>query len=266
MADPRTKASQDGPAPETKQPGGSEGFTPRPHAPPSGLAARLRYSARLLADFQVRTVHAHVKAFLSGLSGSVLDLGCGEGPYRHLLGAGARYIGVDFEGSGHFEYAGVPDVIHYDGKKLPFDTASIDHVLCTEVLEHCPAPDQIVREIHRVLRPGGTALFTVPWSARYHYIPHDYFRYTPSKLEMLFKDFPSVRIEPRGTDLTSIASKLMVFALRPLMGVGRGPLAVPLAGALSPLAAGALAAGHLSLVFKIGSPDDPLGYTVWLTR
>jgi SAM-dependent methyltransferase len=256
---PRAKAS------ETHKVAG-EGFTPRPHAPPSGLAARLRFNARLLADFQVRTVHAHVKSFLSSLSGNVLDLGCGEGPYRHLLGKGAHYIGVDFEGSGHFEYAGVPDVIHYDGKRLPFETGSIDHVLCTEVLEHCPLPEQIVGEVRRVLKPGGSALFTVPWSARYHYIPHDFFRYTPSTLETLFKGFSSVRIEPRGTDLTSVASKLLVLALRPLMGGKRGPLALPLVAALSPVAVGALAAGHLSLAFEIGSPDDPLGYTIWLTR
>ena len=196
----------------------------------------------------------------------MLDLGCGRGPYRHLLRAGTHYVGVDFEGSGHFAYAGVPDVIHYDGRRLPFETGSFDHLLCTEVLEHCPEPEQTVREAHRVLKPGGTAMFTVPWSARYHYMPHDFFRYTPSKLEMLFNEFSSVRIEPRGTDLTSIASKLMVLALRPLLGAARGPLALPLAGALSPIAVGALAAGHLSLAFKIGSPDDPLGYTVWLTR
>lgn len=243
-----------------------ERFRPLPHAGPGTAWARLRFAARLAVDLQVRTVHRHMRQFLPGLTGKVLDLGCGQSPYRHLLGAGARYLGVDFEGSRHFEYAKEKDVTYFDGLRIPLEDGSVDHVICTEVLEHCPEPEQLLREVHRVLKAGGTGVFTVPWSARYHYIPHDYFRYSPSMLRILFRDFARVEVEPRGSDVVTIASKVVVLAFRPLLGGALRPLAVLQALVLSPLALLAVVVGQLGLVLRLGSTDDPLGYTVWLTR
>jgi len=228
--------------------------------------ARLRFAARLMLDLQVRSVHRHMRRFLPGLSGKVLDVGCGQGPYRHLLGPDAKYVGMDFEGSSHFEYEGVNDVTYFDGKHIPLENGSIDHFICTEVLEHCPDPAVLVREIHRVLRPGGTGVVTVPWSARYHYIPHDYFRYTPAMLAILFADFGRVDVEPRGTDVAAITSKIIVLAFRPLLGGKRGPAALLGTALLTPLALVAASIGQASLALDFGSPDDPLGYTVWVTK
>ena len=45
-----------------------------------------------------------------------------------------------------------------DAHKLPFKTASFDLVLCTEVLEHVVAPEKVVSEIEKVLKPGGVAV------------------------------------------------------------------------------------------------------------
>ena len=219
-----------------------------------------------MLDLQVRSVHQHMRQFLPTLSGKVLDVGCGQSPYRHLLGPDAQYQGIDFEGSSHFEYEAENDVTYFDGRRIPFEDGSIDHVLCTEVLEHCPDPALLVEEMHRVLRPGGTGVVTVPWSARYHYIPHDYFRYTPSMLAILFKDFAKAEVEARGTDVTSIASKMIVLAFRPLLGGKRGPVALLGTGLMAMPALAAAAVGQVSLALALGSPDDPLGYTVWIRK
>ena len=228
--------------------------------------ARLRFAARLSMDLQVRSVHRDMRKFLPSLAGDVLDVGCGQSPYRHLLGPGARYFGIDFEGSNHFEYAAENDVTYFDGRRIPLGDSSVDHVLCTEVLEHCPDPALVVREVHRVLKKGGTGVFTVPWSARYHYIPYDYFRYTPSMLAILFKEFARAEIEARGTDVTAISAKIIVATLRPLLG-GKSSAASLVATALmAPTALVAGAVGQLSLALDLGSPDDPLGYTVWITK
>jgi SAM-dependent methyltransferase len=244
-----------------------EQFKPVPHSAPTGWSSRVKFASRLLLDFQVRTVHRHVQAFLSGLTGNILDLGCGQSPYRHLLDPGANYLGMDFEGAENFEYKDQPDVTYFDGKHLPLPDASVDHVLCTEVLEHSPEPAALVQEVLRVMKPGATGLFSIPWSARYHYIPYDYFRYTPSMLKLLFKDFTALRIEPRGTEVTSIAAKTMVLALRPLLNGKRpSPGSLLSMALLAPLVPAALVAGHLSLSLGLGSADDPLGYTVWITR
>lgn len=73
--------------------------------------------------------------------------------------------------------AGAPDV-RADVAALPFASGSFDAVICSEVLEHVSDPRVAVREIARVLRPGGVALISVPFLFRIHPDPNDYGRYT----------------------------------------------------------------------------------------
>lgn len=243
-----------------------EGFKPLPHTGPKGILARLRFTARLALDLQVRTVHRDMRRFLPGLRGNVLDLGCGQSPYRHLLGPDANYLGLDFQGSRHFDYQEERDVTYFDGTKIPLEDETVDHVICTEVLEHCQEPAVLLREVHRVLRRGGTGVFTVPWSARFHYIPHDYLRFTPSMLRILFQCFARADVEPRGTDVTAISSKVVVLAFRPLLGGDRGVLPILWSVLFAPVAVAFAIIGQASITFKVGSPDDPLGYTVWIVK
>ena len=119
-----------------------------------------------------------------------------------------------------------------------------------------------------MLWPGGSGVVTVPWSTRYHYIPYDYHRFTPSKLRSLFAAFSSVSIQPRGTDITAIVSKIIVAYLRLLVPKQKALLLVSFIPAilLAPLIALCLIIGHLSLLLKVGSTDDPLGYTIWVHK
>jgi SAM-dependent methyltransferase len=248
----------------------TEDFQPFAHVPPDTLGRRLAFRARLLADFQVRTVQADVLKLLSSASGRLLDVGCGASPYRHLVDDRRfEYTGVDIQDAAKFGYER-PNVVPYDGKHLPFETASFDAILCTEVLEHVEQPAVLVGEMHRVLKPGAVALVTVPWSARYHYVPWDFHRFTPTALEHMFKAFASAEIIPRGTDLTAIASKILVACMRgaaPGGGdLGRKVKDVAVALSLAPLAVPAVLMGHASLAAGLGSTDDPLGYSIFLTR
>jgi SAM-dependent methyltransferase len=94
----------------------------------------------------------------------LVDVGCGEG--RHVVEAarrGAVAVGVDVapafrdgarRGWGDFALA--------DGARLPFDPASFDAAVCTEVLEHVDDPVACIAELSRVLRPGGRLAVSVP--------------------------------------------------------------------------------------------------------
>ena len=62
--------------------------------------------------------------------------------------------------------------------------------------------------MRRVLKPGGTLLATVPFSARVHYAPYDVHRFTKYALTEMFAGFEAVTIEERGNDLAVIANKL----------------------------------------------------------
>lgn len=98
----------------------------------------------------------------------VLDAGSGLGTALHLLGQAlpdATAIGTDVDPQRHLDgrRAGVrAPVTAADLAALPHADESFDVVLCSEVLEHVDDADDALRELHRVLRPGGRLLVSVP--------------------------------------------------------------------------------------------------------
>ena len=107
----------------------------------------------------------------------VLDLGCGFG--RHAYESARRGADVIAVDPGADEVEGVASVfaamgeagelrdvrvatVRGDGLRLPFDDATFDRVICSEVLEHLRDDRTAMAELARVLRPGGTMAITVP--------------------------------------------------------------------------------------------------------
>lgn len=247
-----------------------EGFKPVSNTPPNTFINKLKFQARLILDFQMSTVYRDLRQFLPKMRGKVIDIGCGYSPYKHLLNSQTtQYYGLDIEeASQNFDYENF-QIIHFDGKNIPLTDNSMDGFICTEVLEHIQEPEKFIAEIYRVLKMGGVGIVTIPWSARYHYIPYDYYRYTPSTLNCLFQDFSSIKIIPRGTDITTIISKILVVYFRGLHSPRQlisWLLKVLLNLVFSPFIILCIVIGHLSLAFSLGSQDDPLGYTIQLQK
>ncbi|HEX4600761.1 MAG TPA: class I SAM-dependent methyltransferase [Gemmatimonadales bacterium] len=89
---------------------------------------------------------------------AVLDIGARDGGLRRYLPPDVRYQGIDIAP----EFAG-PDVLIQDiSHGIPFSADAYDFVFCIEVLEHVPNPFGTLAEIHRVLRPGGVLVLSVP--------------------------------------------------------------------------------------------------------
>jgi SAM-dependent methyltransferase len=116
------------------------------------------------------------------LTGKLLDVGCGSKPYRTLFD-GAQYVGLDID-SETARLRGVADAF-YDGGRFPFADGEFASVLCNQVLEHVFQPEEFVREIRRVLAPGGRLLMTVPFVWDEHEQPYDFARYTSFGLQAL---------------------------------------------------------------------------------
>ncbi len=158
--------------------------------------------------------------------GVLLDVGVSEGPYRRLFEPLVdRYVGLEYPPSILDKQ---PDLwkildrakksvdVFGDGNALPFAEGSFDTVLCTEVLEHVPEPGQLVRQMARVLKPGGRLLCTVPFSQPLHELPNDYYRFTPSALEII-SEAAGLQVEsitPRGNFATTMGASLSQFLLR----------------------------------------------------
>ena len=114
-----------------------------------------------------------------------LDLGCGARPYESLF-AVERYVGLDVAVSGHPPEGKRHDLL-FDGANIPVRAASVDGVLCTQVLEHTAQPAALLAEIQRVLKPGGALVMTAPFVWEEHEQPYDFFRYTEFGLRRLLE-------------------------------------------------------------------------------
>lgn len=94
----------------------------------------------------------------------VVEVGCGAGGFLPRLDGLGTSIGIELEGDlaalSHSR-SGAPTVCA-DAYELPLADGSHDLVCLFDALEHMPDEDQVLREVHRVLRPGGVAFFSVP--------------------------------------------------------------------------------------------------------
>uniref|UniRef100_A0A7V4LCV3 SAM-dependent methyltransferase n=1 Tax=Desulfobacca acetoxidans TaxID=60893 RepID=A0A7V4LCV3_9BACT len=132
------------------------------------------------------------------LKGRVLDLGCGNQPYRPYLPRAEMYVGLDYPATREAMDSRVKPQVYGDGRELPFAAASFDGVLCSQVLEHVAHPEAVIRELARVLRPGGTAIISVPFFYNLHMEPFDYFRFSPYGLKELLERQGLKVLELRG--------------------------------------------------------------------
>jgi SAM-dependent methyltransferase len=148
-----------------------------------------------------------------------LDLGSEKSPYRAELGTRGyevrtlditREHGADYAGTA--EETGLPD-------------ASFDLVLCTQVIEHCLNPWAAVREIHRILRPGGHLIVSAPHVWFYHPHPTDHWRYTQEGMAHLCREaglMPVMLLAQGGSVLTLM--QVLNFLSYGLLGRAGAPV------------------------------------------
>jgi len=128
----------------------------------------------------------------------VLDAGAGQTPYREWF-KHTRYVAVDFaEGEKAWDYNSLDAIGQLE--RLPFPDHTFDAVISTQVLEHVPEPEKMLREIFRVLKPGASLYLSAPLGFGEHQQPYDYYRYTQYGLKYLLEKvgFLIHDIKPRG--------------------------------------------------------------------
>jgi SAM-dependent methyltransferase len=155
-------------------------------AAPAGGDRRGGEMAKELGNLLVNRIHdRYLELFASRyLRGRLIDIGCGVKPYAAMMAPFvSEHVGVDHPDAAHgLERADLVGPAY----ALPVPDASFDSALCTAVLEHLEEPEAALRECHRVLRPGGVALYSVPFIWHLHEEPRDFFRFSRYGLDYLF--------------------------------------------------------------------------------
>lgn len=136
--------------------------------------AEIGVASRLIADLVAGVYGEHIPRHAKG---RLLDLGCGKVPlylaYRDYV---TDNVCVDWANTRHPN-----EYLDYEGditQALPFGDEAFDTIIASDVLEHIPEPEQLWREMYRVLAVNGKVLVNVPFFYWLHERPHDYYRYT----------------------------------------------------------------------------------------
>lgn len=142
---------------------------------------------------------------LPSTNGLLVDFGCGNKTYIKFIPQTAQYIGIDLKNK--------TGVISENIKKTSLDPDSVDFALCNQVIEHDPEPDNVVKEIYRVLKRGGVLFLTAPQMGRLHGEPYDYYRFTKWGIKHILEEagFKIVFIESHGGFFRAIGSHINFF-------------------------------------------------------
>lgn len=147
--------------------------------------------------------------------GRLLDVGCGDKPYERLFSdVVSEHVGIDLEQEvSANKLPKKADIYHDISKGLPFENETFDTVLCTEVLEHIPEPDNLIREVNRILKKGGFLILSAPLVWGLHEEPRDYYRYTKYGLKYLAEKngLEVIYIEKRGGIWVMIGQRISSF-------------------------------------------------------
>jgi len=156
------------------------------------VAVGSRLIVDLIAAFYDRNLRRHAK-------GRLLDLGCGNVPlyaaYREFV---ADNICVDWAHTLHRN-----EHLDYEvdlTNTLPFSDSEFDTIILSDVLEHIPVPEQLWKEIARLLSRNGKVMMNIPFYYWLHEQPHDYYRYTEFALRRFVEisGLRLIQLEPIG--------------------------------------------------------------------
>jgi SAM-dependent methyltransferase len=213
-------------------------------------------ASRFLITIIARRYHAMIRAHARG---RLLDLGCGAVPlygmYRDLV---SEITCVDWSNSLH--NSSHIDISADLNGPLPLPDAGFDTVLLTDVLEHTAEPKGLMREVARILTPGGKLLLGVPFFYWLHEEPHDYYRFTRFALQRMLDEsgLEVLEIDAYGgvpETLLDLSAKALVFVpewvSRPLwkihLLVARGVMSLNLAQRFSRLTSRTIPLGYCAV-------------------
>jgi SAM-dependent methyltransferase len=144
----------------------------------------------------------YLKRYSNSISGEVLDIGCGNKPYKDLFNNVTSYTGTNSEDyySSSLYFPDKTDIIVNDGCELPIEDNRFDAVLNFQVLPVFHETEAFFVEVRRVLKPNGYFLLSTDFLYPIWNAPHNYYRHTEFGIKYLAEKsgFKIISCEPMG--------------------------------------------------------------------
>ncbi|MCL4415425.1 MAG: methyltransferase domain-containing protein [Actinobacteria bacterium] len=138
----------------------------------------------------------------------ILDFGCGTGDILQQvikINPKAEYFGVDVSSlalkKAHKRFSKVKFYHAEDGDKLPLKSSSIDFILALDVLEHVYNTERTIKELYRILKPGGQILVSTPY--------HGFIK-NLILITLFFEEY----FDPRGAHIRHYSKKSLTTQLK----------------------------------------------------
>jgi SAM-dependent methyltransferase len=150
-------------------------------------------------DFKHKTYHRNIlekklQKYSPFLVGDILDIGSGNRRYDHLFKGSVTAVDLHPHPELNIKFGDIE-------KGLDFPDESFDSILCLEVFEYLENHQKVIVEIHRLLKPGGDAIITIPFMYHEH---RDKMRFTKDFMTTQFNQFSSIQLETIGNAYTVI--------------------------------------------------------------
>lgn len=125
--------------------------------------SRSEQDYRTFQRFQASLLFDYLASFGAKIRNQrILDLGSGVAGYSQaMVEAGGRVISLDLTQPRIERRTGL-EQLRASATSIPISPGSIDLVFCASLIEHVAAPEQVLAEIERVLKPGGMAYVSFP--------------------------------------------------------------------------------------------------------
>lgn len=176
-------------------------------------------SSQVLAEHYIDHYFRHFKLENSVIR--VMDLGCGAGNSVERFrqkDSSVEWIGLDIEDSPEAKTRTRTDAqfFNYDGIHIPFDDNCFDLIFSKQVFEHVRYPTELLKEIHRVLKPNGYFIGSTSYLESYH--SYSFWNYTPYGFRVLLEEANLQLLEIRaGID----AFALLTWSISSRLGAAR---------------------------------------------
>lgn len=129
-------------------------------------------------DYPEKFANYLCKRFFRGIHKKILDVGCGKGVLDHFIRVtgGHDIYGIDkrIESNYAIDFNELKEC-DLEKEKFPYPINAFDYVFSKSVLEHIYNPENMIKEMYRVLKPNGTIVLMTPdWTSQQFHFWDDY--------------------------------------------------------------------------------------------